>query len=293
VAGLSSTWHEPLPASLEHLEKAVDYFESSRSGYVDFRVGPNPGVVAHVVLGLTQWQAGAPETAAATIKRALDLAAELDHPYSKAYALHHAGLLELWRVNLDCVAARATALLAIAEQHDYPTWRALALVLGGTAMAGSGEVDVGLARVAEGFELYKGLSAPPVFWPALLVIRAGALGMVGRNQEALGFVREAEAALQPGDPTAPDVGIAHGDLLLAAAPPDAREAEDIFERTARLAADRGARMAQLQALTRLAVLRSGTPAAVEARRVLRQVYDQFTEGFELPQLVAARAALGS
>ena len=123
------------------------------------------------------------------MQRALDLAAGLDHPFSMAYALHHAGLLDLWRQDLAGVARRADALLAIAEAHDYPTWRALALVWGGMAMVGSGDVDAGLARVEEGFELYKGLSAPPVFWPALLMIRASALGMAGRGAGGAGAHR--------------------------------------------------------------------------------------------------------
>ena len=189
------------------------------------------------------------------------------------------------------MAARADELLAIAEAHDYPTWRALALVWGGMAMVGSGDVDAGLARVEEGFELYRGLSAPPVFWPALLMIRASALGMAGRGEEGLAFIEEAKATLEAGDPMGPDVGIVHGELLLALTPPDVAAADAEFERAAELAGDRGARMAQLQALTHLAVLRRGTPGEADAARALQEVYDGFTEGFDSPHLVAARAAL--
>jgi predicted ATPase len=294
LAGLSRGWRDDLPASLEHLDKAVDYCESTRSGYVDFRVGPHPGVVANVVSGLTRWMVGRPQAAAATMQRALDLATDLDHPYSMAYALHHAGLLDLWRQDFAGLAARADALLAIAEAHDYPTWRALALAFGGMAAVGSGvgsgEVDAGLARLEEGFELYRGLSAPPVFWPALLMIRASALGLAGRGDEGLAFIREAGAALRSGDPLAPDVGIVHGDLLLVLSPPDVPAAEAVFERAAELAGRRGARMAHLQALTRIAVLRRGSPGETGALRALQEVYDNFTEGFDTPHLVAARAA---
>jgi hypothetical protein len=291
LEGLSSGWRDDLPGSLEHLDTAVDYFESTRSGYVDFRVGANPGVVANAVSALTRWMVGCPEAASTTMQCALDLAADLDHPYSMAYALHHAGLLDLWRLDLAGVGARSDALLAIAEAHDYPTWRALAFVFGGMAMVGSGEVDAGLARVEEGFELYKGLSAPPVFWPALLMSRASALGMAGRVHEALAFIQEAEAALRSGDPMGPDVGIAHGDLLLGLSPPDVPAADAVFDRAVKLAGGRGARMAQLQALTRLAALRRGTPDESDAVRALREAYDCFTEGFDTPHLVAARATL--
>lgn len=293
LEGLSRGWRIDLPASLDYYDKAVEYAEAARSGYVDFRVGPHPAVVVNVVSALTRWLVGSPEAASTTMHHALELAADLDHPYSMAYALHHAGLLDLWRDDMASLAARADALRAIAEAHDYPVWRALSLVLGGVAMVRSGEIDSGLARVEEGFEQYKGLSAPPVFWPALLMIRAAALGAAGRGEEALAVIEEAEAALQMGDPLGPDVGLVHGGLLLLAQSPDASAAEAVFERVAQLALGRGARMAQLQALTRLALLRRGTPGEGDARRALREVYDSFTEGFDTPHLVAAQAAMDS
>ena len=94
-----------------------------------------------------------------------------------------------------------------------------------------------------------------MFWPALLMIRASALGMAGRAPEGLAYIEQAEAALQPGDPLAPDMAIAHGDLLLAVSPQDVSAADAMFEQVAQLAEENGARMAQLQALTRLVSLR--------------------------------------
>jgi len=291
LEGLSRSWHVDLSAALDQYDQAVAYAEAARSGYVDFRVGPHPAVVANVVSGLTRWMVGSAEAASTAMQRALQLAADLDHPYSMAYALHHAGLLDLWREDMDSLAVRADSLRAIAEAHDYPVWEALSLVLGGVAMVRSGETDAGLARVEKGFRQYTGVSAPPVFWPVLLMIRASALGAAGRNEAALAVIEEAEAALQAGDPLAPDVGIVHGDLLLVVAAADVSAAEGVFERVEQLARSRGAKMALLKVLTRLVSLRRGTPGEAESVRALRDVYDSFTEGFDTPQLVAARAAL--
>jgi predicted ATPase len=291
LTGLSRAWLDDLPSSLDHHRQAVEQFDASRSGHVAFRVGPNPGVVVNVVSGLTSWMVGCPETASSAMQRALEVAAGLDHPFSMAYALHHAALLDAWGQDLAGVGTRAEALSAIAATHDYPTWRALALVWRGIALVGSGDADTGLTHVDEGFELYKGLSTPPVFWPALLMLRATALGMAGRGEEGLACIREAEATLQAGDPMAPDLGIVHGQLQLLLNPPDAPAAIAEFQRTADLAGGRGARMAQLQALTHLARLRRGTPGEAEAVHALQEVYDGFTEGFDSPHLVAARTAL--
>jgi hypothetical protein len=291
LTGLSRSWRIGLPAAPEHYDKAIEYAELARSGYVDFRVGTHPGVVANVVSALTEWMIGRPDTASSTMQRAIELAGELDHPYSLAYALHHAALIDLWSDDLTGLVARTDALREVAEAHDYPVWRALALVVKAVAEVRSGEVEVGLARGEEGFQLYKGLSAPPVFWPALLMIRAVTLGSAGRANDALDAIREAQATLQDGDPMAADVGLALAELLVASAPPDLAAAEAALERVATLAGARGCRMAHLQALTRLVGLRRGTQHEESTRRELRELYDSLTEGFDLPQLVAARAAL--
>lgn len=101
------------------------------------------------------------------------MATELDHPYSRTYALHHAAVLELWREGLGRLLALAQELLQVANTHDYPIWRALALVIRGTAGVGTGEVEAGLADRERGFTLCQGTITPPVFWRGLLMVRAG------------------------------------------------------------------------------------------------------------------------
>jgi hypothetical protein len=94
-----------------------------------------------------------------------------------------------------------------------------------------------------------------------------------------------------GDPQEPELDLLRGDLHLAAAPPDVSAAEASFERAAALAEERGARVSHLVAATRLANLRRGTSRDEEARAALRAVYNTFTEGFDIPQFIAARALL--
>jgi ATP/maltotriose-dependent transcriptional regulator MalT len=258
---------------------------------VEFRVGPNPGVIALAVSALLRWDAGFPDRAVDHMERALRLARELDHPYSMAYALHHASLLHIWRMDFASVAGWADESLRLATTHDYPVWKALALISRGTATVASGRHAAGLAEIEDGFALYRELSTPPVFWPALLTIRASAYAMVGDVDRALVFMTEAEESLQLDDPLLAEVAIARGEVLLSARAPDFAAADALFERAAALAARRAVPMVELQALTRLAVIRRGSTGGAEARRLLRDCYESFTEGFDTPQLVAARAAL--
>jgi len=90
------------------------------------------------------------------------------------------------------------------------------------------------------------------------------------------------------------VALAHGDILLTAAAPAADAARSLFAEAARLSADRGARMLEVQALTRLATPGPGsprTPSHDAARQRLREVLKGFTEGHDAAPLTAAAAVL--
>jgi len=102
---------------------------------------------------------------------------------------------------------------------------------------------------------------------------------------------EAEANTSANDPLVADIAIAHGDLLLALPSPEIAAAAVHFEQAVGIATARGARMVEIQALTRLATLRREPPGEEGTRSRLQDLYDTFTEGFDSPQLTAARALL--
>jgi tetratricopeptide (TPR) repeat protein len=290
VAGVSAMGQD-ITDTLRHLDASIDQFDAQQTSLVQFRVGPSPGVVAYLISGLLLWQLGFPDRARLRIDRGTEVAQDIGHPYSTAYALFHGSLAALWEEDLARVADRAEELLRIAEAHDYPIWRALAFILRGSAWTRSGRTEEGLAEVDRGFALYAGLSTPPVFWVHLLAIRAANCLLAGQLDRASRLVAEATSADWDGDPQAPDLEILRGDLFLASPTPDVPAAEAAFERAAALAEARSAAVFSLVAATRLAALRRGTPRGDEAHVALRTVYESFTEGFGIPQLRAARALL--
>jgi tetratricopeptide (TPR) repeat protein len=291
VYGMHTAYLGDLDNGLQHLDTAIEYFDTGAAGLVKFRIGPSPGVVAHVVSGLLLWSAGFPDRAVARLERGLTVADEIGHPYSRAYALWHAALLDLWRFDLSTMAARAETLHALATAHDYPIWRALAVVLRGTKTIADGEIEAGLAEADRGFDLYDDLTTPPIFWPQLLQVRAAGRMLAGRIDQALALVAKSESLIPATDQQAPDLAIMRGDLHMAMAPPDVATAEASYQNAFDLAHESGLRMAELQAATRLATLRRATPREQTALQQLRDLYNSFTEGHDTMQLVAARTVL--
>jgi hypothetical protein len=144
---------------------------------------------------------------------------------------------------------RAVGLLDIADERDLHIWRALGTCLLGAAKTGLGRSEEGLAEIRDGIALYQGLRTPPVFWPLILFVRAGACARSGRPAEGLGLIEEAiEIADQGSGLTLlPEFYSLKGDLLLLIPPAKGSNAEPWFQRAFDTARGLDARMTQLRA----------------------------------------------
>jgi predicted ATPase/class 3 adenylate cyclase len=290
--GTALAFVEDLHAGLEHLDKALAYFRSQPYPAGRYRLGNNPGVVCLTTSAFFLWMLGYPDRGRQRADEAIDLATGLDHPFTLAYGLFHAGYLHLWRREADLVRARAERLLRLVDEHNFAIWRALGTCLLGAANTATGQVEEGVAQVRQGVDLYQGLKTPPVFWPMLRALEAGVYAQAGRVQEALAMVDEAlEIAGRGSGTTAlPELQLLKGDLLLALGRAD--DAEPWFRQALDIAQRLDARMSQLRATVRLCRLRSDQDGGIAVPQ-LRAVYDTFTEGFTTADLTEARALLES
>jgi predicted ATPase len=155
-----------------------------------------------------------------------------------------------------------------------------------------GQVEEGLARVRQGIDLYQGLKAPPVFWPMLRSLEAGAYAQAGRAADGLAMIDEALEIAGRGSGTTmlPEFQLLKGDLLLALPEGDSLDPEPWFQQAFSIAQGLGARMSQLRAAVRLCRLQMDRDGGTSGTQ-LRAVYDTFTEGFTTAELTEARALL--
>ncbi len=276
---------------LEHLDRAIELFDPHQHVGGRFRLGASHGVVPHTTSAFALWSLGYPDRAVEHGVRALDVAEEIGHPFTSAYALFHVALLDVWRGDWERVNERARGVLAIAEEHDYQVWQALALVFEGVSMIALGRHDEGMAVSDRGLGMYRHLTTPPVFWPLVLSVRTRGLAMAGRPAEGIELLDQAIEMFQGRvNLLTPEFPVLKGDLLIALS--KLGEAESSYRRGFDTAAQAGARMTQLRAATRLARLpREGGAASTDDAAALRSVYGEFTEGFESADLVEARAVL--
>ena len=276
-----------LGPALEQLDQGIKSFESPRYKARRFRAGTDPRVSCLAASGFVLWFVGYPDRAVERANRGVALGAALD-PYSHAYGLFHSGLLHLWRSEPHLVEERATQLLELVADHDFPIWRALGACLAGIATTLLGHPAEGLTKIGEGMHQYQGMRSPPIFWPFLRAMQAVCLATAGQVADALAVLDEILAISGDLSPAAL-FNVIKGDLLVAVGDPGGA-GEASYQRSLEMAQRMGGMMVELQAEARLCRLRRGR-GELDDGTALRAVYGRFTEGFATRDLSEAMALL--
>jgi hypothetical protein len=282
-----------LKLGLEHLEKAIVDYDPDQHRSQSYRFGTNPGVSSYTTSALFLWMTGFPDKALQRANDSVALAKRLNHPFSIAYALFHSGLLYLWRQEGELGLGQAQAVVEIAGKYEFHIWTAVGICLQGAALAGMGKAEEGLIQINRGMDLYEELKTPPVFWPLLLLLRAGASGQTGRSDEGLRLLDEAFDIIgeSSGNPVSSDLCRLKGELLLLQSPGNQVESESWFRKSLEIAQARKARMLELRAAMCLNRLWREQGKGKQGQQLLKDVYETFTEGFTTADLTESKTLL--
>jgi predicted ATPase len=293
VLGYNLAFLKDPQIGLDHLEKAVASYDLQRQRVGRLGFGPYPGVVSLTVSALFLWMLGYPDRAHKRAADSILLARKMNHPYSITYALFHNGLLNIWLKNYEIAQESAQAVLELAEAHGLRIWSAVGSCLLGAALVGLGSTEKGLALIEQGLNAYRGLKTPPVFWPLLLHLCAGAYGAASKPEVGLQMMNE---AIEIGSSSSArtltsEFLILKGALLLVLSSDHAAEAEGLYQRAVLNAQEVHVPMLELRAAMRLSRLWHEQGNREQALKVLNEAYSRITEGFTTADLREASALL--
>ena len=220
------------------------------------------------------------------------LAREIGHPYSLAYALHHTCWLYQHLGFGSEVRAAAEEEIDIANEQGFALWQATGTFFKGAGMLLEGEPTQALPFLQAGHEAFRAGGARLTL-PFQLSTLGEALTRARRFEDARRALDEGLAVGEETDERCQEAELYRlkGELLRAEAPEQVRAAEDCF----RLALETARRQAKqgLGAAGRDESCPS-LPGGGSPRRSPsgpRTVYGTYSEGFTTPDLMDAAALL--
>jgi predicted ATPase len=180
-------------------------------------------------------------------------------------------------------------VLSIATQHEVPFYQARATFCRGWAMAAAGQGKEGIHEMQRSLSAFASGGALVPLFRAML---AESLGRNGHPEEGLSTVAEGLGQVETGERMA-EAGLyrVKGELLLMNDPSDEVGAEHEFRIAIAIAQRQQARFWELRATTSLARLLKKQGKTDEARGMLAEIYNWFTEGFDTADLKDAKALL--
>ena len=253
--------------------------------------GHDTGVCAYAHSAITLWISGFPEQAAQMSVAALELGHRLDHPPSLAHAAWwSATLQQLLRAPEPC-REFAELTIRIGREQGSNMFVMCPLLLGWTIFE-SGEVSEGLQRMGDAVGATR-QSVRRFYYEYELLVFAEALLKAGEPDHAQQVVQEALDCITTSRNRLFEAE-AHrlSGLCLAIRGGDRiAEAETRLLQAIETSDRQGALSFKLRAATNLGRIWRDQNRRREARDLLSQIYDRFTEGLDSPDLKDARALL--
>jgi class 3 adenylate cyclase len=274
-----------LEKARDHLEQAIDFF----SGSPIRRFGQVMGMAlsAPLVLGLVLLALGYPIRALERSKTVLESLRPGSEPFVIAAALAVNLQIYLGLRNLGAAAEQVDQLAAITAEHEMPTWNALGAFYRAWFLADGGKVREGLSemlRVVTQLGAY-----PPVNWLVVALVEVCCKN--GLTDEGLDILNEALSRSEKTSHLQAEFYRLKGELTVLKDPRSEPEAERYIRQAIDVARRQAARLFELRATTSLARLLAKQDRRDEARTMLAEIYNWFTEGFDTADLKEAKALL--
>jgi len=276
----------------DHVAMAVDqYDDPERTKYWEAYTSQDPAVANRCHLAVCLWHLGFPDQALRIIVEMLRLARAIGHPFSLAYALHHASWL-----NLGCrlgaeVTATAEEQIVISSEQGFSLWQASGMFFKGAGLLQQGRLQEALPLVLNGLHAFQATGAE-----LMLTYQFSALGeaytKAGRFDDARQALDDGLALAEKNDECCYEVELHRllGELHLAEKD-DQAAAEQCFRTAIQTARRQQSKAWELRATMSLARLWLRQGRRDEARDALTAVYATYTEGFTTPDLIDVRALL--
>jgi predicted ATPase len=323
--GFSSLWPGEWHAAREYFERTMTFYDPQQHQTYLSLYEADLGVWALCESSIALWCLGYPNQAQQKCQEALTLVKKFAHPNTRGWVLLCAAWLHQYLWEPQKTQEQTEATIALSHEHGFPLWLAWGTILQGWALTMQGQTEIGTTQIHQGITAAQAMKAEQARSHHFALL-AEALSHSGQIEEGLAVLTEAlqfveqigervyeaelyrlygELSLRKGKRESGQTGeekqIAHSPI-----PPFALSSpEECFLKAIEVAQKQNAKSLELRAVMSLVRLRQQQAALSESRntqheariklteahRMLSEVYNWFTEGFDTKDLQEAKSLL--
>jgi DNA-binding SARP family transcriptional activator/Cdc6-like AAA superfamily ATPase len=280
------------PESLRHLRQVTEVYDYEKHHQIFLQVrGSDAGIGAMAYESCCLWCLGYPEQAQKRSQETLEIGRKLNHPFSLADAICFGGcLLNSMSRDAEKLAQAANALIETTDKGSLAGWRPIGVHYRGEALVLQGKIREGVELIRKGITKMKseGISIYFSSTFATLAEKQLELSLLGDAHtsldEAFAFIEETDERFWEAE-----LFRLKGELLFADG--EISVAEACLHKAIEIARKQSAKSLELRAVISLSRLWRKRGKKAKAKKCLEEIYNWFTEGFDTPDLIAAKKLL--
>jgi predicted ATPase len=275
-----------------HLDRAITLYAPEEHRSLATRFGQDIGVASLVYRSFVLYRLGYPDSALGDADEALKCARDLGQAGTLLYALLGAAFFEVVCGRFDVAEAPVEEMSALSEKLGLPLWKGFGELLRGCIFVATDRGDQATPLIGSGLSALAA-TRMTVFSPFALTWLARAHAACGRVTEAQKALSEALDVVSKTNERWDEAEIHRtaGELAASLLRADPKATESHFQKSLAIARRQDAKSFELRAATNLARLWRAQGRRDEARELLAPIFGWFTEGFDMPDLIEAKALL--
>lgn len=288
-----STFHQgAFTQAVTHANQALIFGNPPNNSLMTL-LGKNTAVASQYWGGLALWFLGYPDQAVVRSQQALKQVQSFSYTFSLAYAREQEAMLYQLQREATVVYQQAEAAITAAIQGGFSYWLGVGQIFRGWALVVRGQAERGMGQLRQGLDICQATGAT-IDQPYFLAMLADACGRTGRPEEGVAALAEALtlARQSPAFFYEAELHRLKGELLLQLEPEkNMASAEACFQQALDIARHQQAKSLELRAAMSLSRLWQKQGQGDQARSMLAEVYNWFSEGFDTTDLQEAKTLL--
>ncbi len=290
VLGVTLQWQGAFRKACWHFKQAINRYDPAHAHAHIALYSQDPQAICLIRLAWASACLGYIDEARQAGQDAQAYALKLAHPLTRAYIMYTDVLHHNICRDIQKTRELAEATLTFCSEYQLNYWISLTLASHGWALAEQGDVEMGIAEMEKGISGFQAAGGKFIV-PHHRARLAEQYGKKGEIHKGLTLVNEAIAQVdQSGERWCEaELFRIKGELLQIQG--DVIGAEIAFRRAIDIAEGQEAKLLELRSALSLARLWPAHSCPKEVKQHITSLYQWFSEGFDLPDLVAARAFL--